>query len=143
MCRINLKGDIFFLIKRKKGKKIKKPFSEEEKKFFKNQLRESTVTPIPKPGSKFELTNERGIFKLSVIRSLLIRLIYNRKYETIDSSMTYSNIGARRGKSCRNHIWIINSINYEHSRSTKLAQLVMQSWDYKQMFDSMSLDITF
>ena len=62
-------------------------------------MRESTVTTIHKPGSKFKLTNEHGIFKLTVIRSLLIRLIYNRKYDTIDSNMTDSNIGARRGKS--------------------------------------------
>ena len=56
--------------------------------------------------------------------------------------MTYSNIGARRKKGCRNHIWIINNINYEHSRSVKLAQLVLQSWDFSQMFDSMVLDTT-
>ena len=54
--------------------------------------------------------------------------------------MTDSNIGARKKKGCRNHIWIINNINFEHSRSVKLAQLVLQSWDYSQMFDSMSLD---
>ena len=107
-----------------------------------NFMRESSVTTIPKPGSKFELSNERGIFKLSVVRSLLIRLIYNRKYYIIDSNMTDSNIGARRKKGCRNHIWIINNINYEHSRSVKLAQLVLQSWDFSQMFDSMVLDTT-
>ena len=104
-------------------------------------MRISTVTTIPKPGSKFELGNERGIFKLSVVRSLLIRLVYNRKYSIIDSNMTDSNIGARRGMSCRNHIWMINNINHEHSKSNKLAHLVMQSWDYKHMFDSMSSDI--
>ena len=105
-------------------------------------MKESLITTIPKPGSKFELSNERGIFKLSVVRSLLIRLIYNRQYEIIDSNMTDSNIGARKRKSCRNHIWIINNINYEHSRSVKLAQLVLQSWDFSQMFDSMCLDTT-
>ena len=105
-------------------------------------LKESSVTTIPKPGSKFELSNERGIFKLSIVRSLLIRLIYNRKYSIIDKNMTDSNIGARKNKSCRNHIWMINNINYEHSQSVKLAQLVLQSWDFSQMFDSMCLDTT-
>ena len=42
----------------------------------------SIITTIPKPGSKFELANERGIFKLSVVRSVLIRLIYNIKYSS-------------------------------------------------------------
>ena len=59
-------------------------------------MRESIVTTIPKPGSKFELKNKRGIFKLSVLRSILMRLIYNRKYEIIDSNMSDSNIGARK-----------------------------------------------
>ena len=103
-------------------------------------MKRSIVTTIPKPGSKFELTNERGIFKLSVVRSVLIRLIYNRKYSIIDNNMTDSNIGVRKKKSCCNHIWIINCINYEHSQSVKLAQLVLQSWDFTKMFDSMCLD---
>ena len=67
-------------------------------------LKESSITTIPKPGSKFELKNERGIFKLSIVRSLLLRLIYNRQYCIIYSNMTYSNIGARKKKGCRNHI---------------------------------------
>ena len=79
---------------------------------------------------------------MSVLRSILLRLIYNRKYNVIDSHMSDSNIGARKGKNCRNHIWIINGINHETNNSTKNAQLVMQSYDYTQMYDSMSLDIT-
>ena len=107
-----------------------------------NFMKKSIVTSIPKSGSKFELKNERGIFKLSVLRSILLRLIYNRKYELIDSNMSDSNIGARKGKSCRNHIWIINGINHEVNSSKKHTQLVMQSYDFSQMFDSMSLSIT-
>ena len=107
-----------------------------------NFMRESIVTTIPKTGSKFDLKNERGIFKLSVLRSILLRLIYNRKYDLIDSHMSDSNIGARRGKSCRNHIWVINGINHETNNSRKSVQLVMQSYDYTQMYDSMSLNIT-
>ena len=49
-----------------------------------NIRRESIVTTIPKSGSKFDLKNKRGIFKLSILRSILLRLIYNRKYEIID-----------------------------------------------------------
>ena len=105
-------------------------------------MRESTVTTIPKCGSKFDLKNERGIFKLSILRSILLRVIYNRKYDIIDSNMSESNIGARKGKGCRNHIWVINGINHEQNSSMKHAQLVIQSFDFTQMFDSMSLDIT-
>ena len=113
-----------------------------EKGEIPNIMRESTVTTIPKSGSKFELKNERGIFKLSILRSILLRLIYNRKYEIIDTNMSESNIGARKGKGCRNPIWVINGNNHEQNSSMKHAQLVVQSFDFTQMFDSMSLDIT-
>ena len=68
-------------------------------------MRESMVTTIPKSGSKFQLKNERGIFQLSIIRSILLRLIYEIKYETINARMSESNIGARKGKGCQNYIW--------------------------------------
>ena len=107
-----------------------------------NFMKESTVTTIPKTGKKFEPRYKRGIFKVSVLRSILLPLIYNRKYEMIDSNMSDNNIGAQRNKSCRNHIWLINGINHEQNSSKKNAQLVMQSFDFTQMFDSMSLSIT-
>ena len=99
----------------------------------------TSVTSIPKTGSKFLLTNERGIFKVSVFRTILLKILYNRNYETIDYNMSESNIGARKRKSCRNHIWILNGINFEHNKYKHKAQLVAQFWDYKQMFDSMSV----
>ena len=70
------------------------------------------------------------------------RLIYNRKYDMIDANMSDTNIGARRNKSSRNYSWLIYEINHEQNSSTKHAQLVMQSFDYTQMFDSMCLSIT-
>ena len=60
----------------------------------------------------------------------------------IDKNMTDSNIGARKHKSCRNHIWIVNGINHLHSGKLKHVQHVEQSFDFKQMFDSMALDTT-
>ena len=60
----------------------------------------------------------------------------------IDANMTDSNIGARKNKSCRNHIWIVNGINHLHNGKMKHVQLVEQSYDFKQMFDSMALNIT-
>ena len=103
-------------------------------------MKKSSVKTITKPGSKVELANEREIFKLSVVGSLLVRLIYNRTYSILDYNMTDRNIGARKKKSCSNHVWIINNFNYEHIQSVKLAQLVLQSWDLRQMFNSMCLD---
>ena len=82
-------------------------------------MRESIVTTIPKSGSKLELKNKRGIFKLSVLRSILLRLIYDQKYEMIDSNMSDNNIGAGQNKSSRNHICLINGINHKQNSSKK------------------------
>ena len=116
--------------------KIKK---EGEVPYFMNV---TSVTTIPKAGSKFLLTNERGIFKVSILRTILLRLLYNRNYSMINANMSDSNIGARKGKSCRNHIWILNGINHEHHTSKKKSDLRFNFYDYKQMFDSMNLSET-
>jgi hypothetical protein len=55
----------------------------------------------------------------------------------IDMNMSDSNIGGRKGKSCRNHIWILNGINHEHIKSNNI---VIKYYNYTQMFDSMSLN---
>ena len=71
------------------------------------------VTTIPKRGSSSILTNQRGIFRVNVLRSILMKLIYNRNYTTIDTNMTESNIGGRKGRGCRNHIFVINGIKHD------------------------------
>ena len=37
----------------------------------------ANITTVPKKGSKFILKNERGIFRVSVLRTILMRMIYN------------------------------------------------------------------
>ena len=107
-----------------------------------NFMNVTSVTTIPKVGSKFMLRNERGIFKVSILRTILLRLLYNRNYSMINTNMSDSNIGARREKSCRNHIWILNGINHEHHTSKKKLDLRFNFYDYSQMFDSMVLSET-
>ena len=63
-----------------------------------------SVTTIPKSGSKFLLSNERGIFKVSILRTLLLRLLFNRSYNMINAKMSDSNISARKGKLQKSHI---------------------------------------
>lgn len=46
-------------------------------------MRKATVTTIPKKGSKLLLKNERGIFLVNSVRSILMRLIYNIKNHII------------------------------------------------------------
>ena len=97
------------------------------------------VTTIPKPGTQMLLSNERGIIQGSVLRNVLMRLIYNQQYPNIDRNMSDSNIGGRKGKSCRYHTFIINGIIHEVLSSVKRKPIILQIYDYKQMFDAMNL----
>ena len=47
-------------------------------------------------GQKSDLQNDRGIFIVTVFRSILMRLIYLEKYETLDLGMSDSQVGARK-----------------------------------------------
>ena len=69
-----------------------------------------------------------------------MRLVYNQKYEEIDKNMSDSQIGGRKKKGCRNNILIINGIIYDVLASKKNEPVVMQIYDYKQMFDAISLE---
>ena len=103
-------------------------------------MKEATISTIPKSGSKVLLKNERGIFVLSAVRTILMRLLYNTHYETINSHMSDSNVGGRRNMSCINHIFVINGIIHETHSSKKSTPVTIQIYDYKQMFDSMELE---
>ena len=60
----------------------------------------ANVTTVPKSGSRLEHKNERGIFRVKIIRSILMLLIYNSKYYNIDENMSDCQIGATKGKEC-------------------------------------------
>ena len=58
----------------------------------------ANVTTVPKKGSKLLLQNERGFFQVSAIRSILMRLIYNEKYNTIDKNLSDLQLGEENKK---------------------------------------------
>ena len=90
-------------------------------------------------GEKSDLTNDRGIFVVPIFRSILMRLIYRDNYDTIDRSMSDSQVGGRKKKNIRNHIWVINGIINDVLHTKKKAPINIQIYDYKQCFDSLWL----
>ena len=61
-----------------------------------NFMKRAIISPIPKKGSQFKLSNERGIFIVNSVRGLLMKLIYDSKYNIIEENMSESNIGSRK-----------------------------------------------
>ena len=49
-------------------------------------------------------------------------------------------MGARKRKGCKNNIFIINGIIHEVMKSIKMKPVVLQQYDYSQMFDSIDLE---
>ena len=68
-----------------------------------------------------------------------MRLIYNEKYPDIDKNMSDCQMGGRKGKGCRNNIFIINGIIHDVLQSKKKKPVLLQIYDYAQMFDSINL----
>ena len=102
-------------------------------------MNHANISTVPKKGPAIDLKNQRGIFRVSVIRSILMRLIYNSKYEIIDANISDGQMGARKGKGCKMNIWIINGIIHEVLKNKKKNPIMLQIYDYAQMFDSINL----
>ena len=68
-----------------------------------------------------------------------MRLIYNDKYREIDSNMSDGQMGGRNQKGCRNNILIINGIIHDVMSSKKKKPVLLQIYDYQQMFDAIEL----
>ena len=64
-------------------------------------------------GSKSDLNNDRGVFNVVTVRSILDKLVYNDYYETIDENMSDSNVGGRKKRNIRDNLFIVYGIiNY-------------------------------
>ena len=99
----------------------------------------ANITTVPKKGSRLILTNERGIFRVPVIRSILMNMIYETNYSKIDNYMSDCQMGGRRKKSCKNNIFILNGVIHDVMMSRNTKPVVLQFYDYCQMFDSINL----
>ena len=100
---------------------------------------EDVATIYKGKGKKCELVNDRGIFLVTIFRSILMRLIYIDKYSLIDSNMSDSQVGGRKGRNVRNHIWVVNGIICDVLSTKKKTAVDIQIFDYKQCFDSLWL----
>ena len=68
-----------------------------------------------------------------------MRMINNDKYDVIDANMSDSQVGARKKKNIRNHIFIVNGIINDVLQDKSKA-VDIEIMDYKQCFDSMWLE---
>ena len=92
-------------------------------------------------GSNKDFNNYRGIFRVTVLRSILDRLIYNDCYSTIDDNLTDGNVGARKNRNIRDNLFVLNAvINYVINGKEQPVQVQVQ--DAEKCFDKMWLQAT-
>ena len=58
-------------------------------------------------GLKSDLNNDRGVFNVIRARSIIDNLVYNDYYQTIDESMSDSNVGGRKERNIRDNLSIV------------------------------------
>ena len=100
-------------------------------------LQSMSITRIWKhKGSRHQLSNERGLFCLSKVRSCLDKLLYNDVYDDIDSNLSSCNAGGRRGRSIRDQLFIIYGIINDVTNG-KGEDIDIMSYDVMMCYDKL------
>ena len=108
--------------------------------YFPPFMQWANVTTIFKSkGSRLCLDSDRGIFVINILKRIIDRLIYNDKYEQIDGNMSDSNIGGRRKKNIKNHLFIIHGIINAVIQGDSEA-IDIQIYDIEKAFDALWLE---
>ena len=104
-------------------------------------MKHVNIALIPKPGKRNlkHIANHRGIFLIHKYRSLIMRMILDEKYDIIDIYMSDSNVGGRRERGIRDHLFIVNGVIHQHCNS-KTNPITLQVLDYQSCFDSLWQD---
>ena len=91
-----------------------------------------------KKNNKNDFESYRGIFRVTIFRTILDKLIYNDEYETLDANLTDCNVGARKHRNIRDNIFVMNAvINSIKKGNEKPADF--QVYDVEKCFDSLWL----
>ena len=100
-------------------------------------IKRCNITSIyKKKGSRKDFSNYRGIFRVTILRSILDKFIYNDEYANIDENLTDSNVGARRDRNIRDNIFVINAIT-NNVRKRNLKDTDIQIYDAEKYFDKL------
>ena len=71
------------------------------------------------------------------MKDIYIHIILNDKYDIIDGNMSCSNVGARKGRNIRDHLFVINGILNE-AANNKDKNIHIQIVVLGKYFDKMS-----
>ena len=107
-----------------------------------NYFEEMSITSFYKnKGLRSELGNDRGVFNVVKLRSILDKLIYKDSYPVIDQHLSCSNVGGRKGRNIRDHLFVIYGI-INDVKNGKAGDIDIQGYDINKCFDEMGYEET-
>jgi hypothetical protein len=108
-----------------------------ESQIFPDKLGMCNISSLYKnKGSKKDFNSYRGIFRVTILRSILDKLIYQDEYDNIDMNLTDTNVGARRKRNIRDNIFVINAV-MNHVIKKRLENIDVQLYDVEKCFDKL------
>ena len=100
---------------------------------------ENITTIFKSKGSRLDMNSDRGIFLLTIMKKILDKLIYNDNYKNIDQNMSDSNIGSRKRRNAKDHLFIIHGVINSVIRG-KEDPIDLQIYDLEKAFDALWLE---
>ena len=110
-----------------------------DKQQFPEALTKCNITSLHKKKARNDFENYRGVFRVSVLRSILDRLMYNTLYDVIDTNLTDANVGARKNRSCRDNLFVLGAVSNSIINGDS-SPIQLQSIDIQQCFDKLWLE---
>ena len=112
------------------------------KSHFPTALEPCNITTLYKnKGSRKDFHFYRGIFRVTVFRSILDRLMYNKSYPVIDEHLTDGNVGARKQRNIQDNIFVLGAIT-NSVKNDKQPAIQVQVMDVDTCFDKLWLQQT-
>ena len=102
-----------------------------------NFLQKMAITSLYKSkGLKSDFSNQRGIFNVSKVRAILDKILYDDVYQIMDDELSCSNIGGRKGRNIRDHLFLVYGIINDVMNGSS-PPIDMQAVDIYKCFDEM------
>ena len=86
--------------------------------------------------SKSDMDNQRGLFNLVTIRTIIDKLIYLDEYEKVDENLTDCNVGSRKKRNVRDNLFVVNGVINAVINGND-EPIDVELYDIKKCFDSL------
>ena len=89
-------------------------------------------------GDKNMFDSHRGVFRTTILRNILERLIYNDEYNTVDAGLTDCNVGCRKKRNVRDNLFVINAVTNSSKKVTDNPCDICV-YDVRKCFETLSM----